>query len=144
MKKAIALLCLLLAVVFVVSTAFAASIPSFGGDSAYTNKFALISTTSSTVVTGSVVQLGKPFTNVTCLITNPTGSAPTEVVTKIYGGIDSTNLVSLQTDTSAAFPALITTNAAAAKAVSYIKGQIVSSNTGTWPATLRMDCIAAH
>lgn len=103
----------------------------------------LVTATTTTGVTGSLVTLGIPFSDITCVVTNPTGSTPTDVVTKIYGSIDGTNMATLVTTTSNTFPATFTTRSATAVPVMFMQGAYVSKATGTASA-IQLDCIASH
>lgn len=126
------------------SVAFAASVPSYGTDPSYSTKFNAFSTSTSTG-NGPVINLGKPYPVVTCIITNPTGSTATSVNWTISGGIDSSNLVTLVTTTSTSFPALVTTKSATNPPISYMRGAIYSKATTTDDAAaLRVDCMASH
>ena len=137
MKKILALAVVL--ALAMAALAYAGAVPTQGTDLSFTHKFNLISSSSGTV-TGSTVNLGKPFATITCVVSNATGTDPTSVVTVLSGGIDSANLVTLKTVTSTSFSDIFTTNAATAVPVTNIRGSF-TANDGS---ATRVDCIASH
>ena len=131
-------------IVLLASIAWAASInvKTFGNDPSYTEKFALLSSATNTT-TGSVYKLGKPFKDISCVMSNPSGSVPAVVVFNVAGGLDDTNLVTLATVSASTWPQLITTNTTTASNVMYVRSAITSWTTNTG-SPLRLECVAAH
>lgn len=132
-------------IVLVASVAWAASInvPTRGSDPSYTEKFVLLSAATNTT-TGSVYKFGKPFRNISCVMSNPVGTAPTEVLYTLSGGLTDSSLVTLSTISASTWPTLITSVSATAPDVMYVRGAISSWGTQTGTSQLRLECVAAH
>lgn len=129
----------------VASLAWGASIvvKTFGTDPAYTETFTLLSAATDTT-NGSVYRFGKPFRNISCVVSKTTGTDPGSVRFNLQAGLDDTNLVTVATNSSSTWPALITTNTSTASDVMYVRGTISSWATETGTSILRMRCVASH
>jgi len=79
--------------------------------------------------TGTAVDLGMPFSTITCMTTQGSGTA-TEIVITLAGSLDGTNYMTIKTVTSGSWPNIQTTNAAAAVPVLYIKATYTSVTGG--------------
>lgn len=141
MKKTIIITVLLLALLSLATSAFAAAVPNYGTDLSYTTKFTAISNTTATTL-GTTVQLGAPYRDVTCLLTNPTGTAPDSTLFTVKGGIDSSNLVSVNSLSTSTYPTLFSVGSSTMPKIDFLRIDLTS---GTMPGgTLRVDCRASH
>lgn len=139
------LLIALVLVIVVATTAWASSInvKTYGADATFSETFNLISLATDTT-TGSVYKLGKPFKRVSCIMSNPSGSVPAGVAFTLSGGLDDSNLVTLNTISTSSWPAMITTVTDTSPDITFVRGAITTWTTNTGTTTLRLKCVAAH
>lgn len=80
-------------------------------------------TTTTGTTTATAVEFGMPYSTITCMTTQGTGTA-TNIAYLLQGSLDGTSYITLKTVTSTAWPDIQTTNAATAVPVFYMKATL--------------------
>lgn len=138
MKKTLIIIGLVLAAAI---TAHAAAIPDYGTADSFTTRFTSISNTTATTL-GTSAQFQRPYSDITCIVTQPSGTAPNSTSFTLKGGIDSTNLVTLGTFSTSTYPSLFTTRTGTAPPVLFYRTDLTSGNM--LGGTIRTECQASH
>ena len=106
----------------------------------------LVTSTTTTGATDGLIPLGMMFHTFTCMVTNPSGSVPTQVQTKLEGSIDGINLYTIMTNSASTFPIIFSTGSFSTSSLPamYYKGTYISRATGSTNSSIQMDCAASH
>ena len=137
-----------LAIILVATSAHGQNWPFLKNAAPYTTLDTMVSTTSTTVVTGPTTTLGIPFDKFSCSVTW-SGLIPTSTTQVLQGSLDGTNFYTLHTQTVTTSPFVYsvesTTNFLVPPVNFYrIRQTARSASSYTTTMGTQVQCIAAH